>query len=241
MLVNPPGYTIGLPLPGARFVNVITAVNTGDTDLYTVPTGKQALIQQYVVYNTSAGNITWHPQFKVSGTYYRLNQDQTLSTATGSANTTSSTILSAGEIASINTTTNNGLNVHLCIIEVDAVSTPIKVGRKLGLSNGNNTIYTAVNRAYLLSLTNAGFQLNPNGGINVTFFSDGSTRNIFLNIVPSGGSPATGNRFTATTLVNANSRGTFGLCACLAPGDFINLNVDTGAASQWAAAYAIEL
>jgi hypothetical protein len=50
-------------------------------------------------------------------------------------------MLNAGEILSVNTATNNGLNIWHIIYEMDA-SSPIYGGRVLGLANGDNTLFT---------------------------------------------------------------------------------------------------
>lgn len=228
----------GISLPSGVFKRSVTsALAIGDTDLYTCPTGKRAFVMGPVFYNNSAGSITWFPEIKVAGSYYRLANNST----TGTGGTTFTVILGngfileAGEILAINCATTAGGVIHFPIIEFDA-SASLKTAKVLGgsLINGDNTIYTCPAGKSALPLgTLVG---HTNGGSNpatVFFVADGTNRNVKFNMVASGGSPTGANQVSATATVTANQRGSAGfLQSTLGAGDFVNMNLDVAAASQ---------
>lgn len=243
-LTIPAAYTpptdgvFGTIMRGAQYRRVSQAVNTGDTDLYTVPTGKIALVGIMTGYNNSGvGNIVAFSQVKVAGTYYRLSTSATIASAAQGA-ISPATWLVAGDILAINTTTNNGLNITASVVEFDAGG-PIAVGRVLGPSTGDNTLYTcpAGKNATLVSpLTTA-----MSSGAFVFVADAGGARTISINLVPSGGSPSSANKVTASVSVSASNRNAAtALPACLGAGDFLSLNVDTGNAAQYAAVVMVE-
>lgn len=239
--VNP---ALGPLLLGAKFITGLFGnISTGDTDLYTVPTGKRAIVTTMCGFNPSAGSITWYPKVKISGTYYRLNSGSAAGAGTFSAPTSVSFILEAGEILAINTITTNGLNVSTSIIEFDAAS-PLKTVKLAGLSTGDNTLYTCPSGKTALPL-------GPSllfGGINPTVFcpflyvvGDASGGDTFvLHLVPSGGSAGSTNKI-ATVTPSANARGTASFAGSLGAGDFIVVNASTGDAAQIAWMNLVEL
>jgi hypothetical protein len=232
MLVNPNFNPVfGQPTLGAQYIQAIgTNLSTGDTDLYTVPTGKRALIQGFTCYNTAAGSIVFYSEIKVSGTRYRIAANVTVSTNTASSQTVS-IVLEAGESLSINTATNNGLNVFPQIIEFDSAS-PLKSARIIGPTTGDNTLYTVPTgkSTLLVSASNA---VPPASGAIGTFVTDsGGSRTIIWYVIPSGQSVGTGYRTQATTITASNRGGANLPAATMAAGDFININVDTGNANQ---------
>src|SRR4051794_16203884 len=90
------GWPFGIPpLLGAKYVPLSGLnLSTGNTDLYTVPSGRKCLILAVPgrQYNTSAGSIVFFMQVKVSGTYYRLTSNTTSVTLTSSSNGAVSTV-----------------------------------------------------------------------------------------------------------------------------------------------------
>ncbi len=207
---------------------------TGDNDLYTVPTGKRAYN------NGSVGTITRFAQVKIAGTYYRLITSTTTN-VNAAASTYQGLVFEAGDIFSMNVTVNGGLNVSAEVVEFDATS-PLKSARLVGLSTGDNTLYTcpAGKTAYLASTIGAYFgNFTAN---RITLISDsGGNRVWFAHLVPSGQAVGATYRLTPSTTVNSNASGSLSFMAQFAPGDFLNINVDTGAATQLAWGNIIEI
>lgn len=214
-----------------KYVSGFASVNTGDTDLYTVPTGKKALICNQNSYNSSVGNITYFWQIKVSSTYYRISSSVTLATGNRTSSTTvpAAIVLSAGESISINTATNNGLNVWIRVIEFDATFAGVKTARILSLANGDNTLYT-VPAGKTAIILGTHMEMNP-GTINFCNAS-GASRDVIIYIVPSGETAGTTNQVFPTTAVGNGVFQQFTVNASMDAGDFIVINTNSGTAGQ---------
>lgn len=224
----------GVTLPGALAVRVAGSnLATGNTDLYTVPAGRKAVVTNYVAFNPSAGTIAHYPQLKVSGTYYRLKTVNSSTTGTGvGVALAAPLVLVAGDILAMNCATTAGLNCWFTVIEFDAAA-PLKTARLLGPATGDNTLYTvpAGKTAAAVSVF-GGFSELTQGGPLVVFAADGTNRTIYLNIVNAGGSPASTNKANAALVVTASTTSSRPMFATLGAGDFVNLNVDVGNAAQ---------
>lgn len=234
---------MGVSLPSGIFKRIFGSnLALGDNDIYTVPTGKRALIGQPVAYNASAGTIAWFTEIKVSGTYYRLGPTTSSTTLLGSATSNNAgIILEAGEIIAVNLATTAGLNVQFPVIEFDA-SASLKSVKVLGPATGDNTLYTcpAGKSAVVLSQVGA-IPLDAIVGTGLSgsiyFCCDaGGTRNVKIFSVASGGASATTNQLSGATGFGASTRGTLGFNGALGAGDFLVVNVDVGNAAQitWA-------
>lgn len=215
----------------------VQAVNVavGDNDLYTVPVGKRAYVGQVTLYNGGGvGTITRFLQVKVAGTYYRVSSSGT--TATGVAtNIALGLVLEPGDILSLNTSVANGMNGIAEVVEYDARS-PLISARLLGLSTGDNTLYTcpAGFTAYVQRAGNApGVGQSAAGNLIAVVADAGGTRAFFYHIVPSGQAVGTTFRMSVTVSPTASAAsGIAGPGFGLGAGDFININVDTGAATE---------
>lgn len=226
--------------PGSKALKVFGSnLPTGDNDLYTVPASKRAIIYGNVGYNPSAGTITWFPQVKISGTYYKIGASSNLSTGAGTgANFAVSSvvpyILEVGEIFSINTTTTAGLNIWFRAIEFSDTY-PLSSKKIVALANGDNTLYTCANAqgAILPVVVNsAGAQVAAQIYV---MNSSGATRTYIAYLVPVAGSAGSTNQLIPATAVNNGVLST--LLACnshLDNGDFIVLNTNSGTAGQFA-------
>jgi hypothetical protein len=232
------GPIIGDVLPNATFPKVQGSTSAiGDLDVYTVPTGRKAFLSAnfWADYNdNSGGTLVRFLEVKISGSYYRVTANASRTVNTGAVTGIfTPMILEAGDKLAVNTaiTTGNGfpLNYAASIVEFDAGS-KLKSARLTGPSSGDNTLYTCPSStAAMLVLS----QLVTSGQ-GVTFTADGTQRNIYANIVPNGSSPASTNRFTTTVVVSANTVNAGVVFGSLTAGDFVNINVDVGAATQFA-------
>lgn len=220
----------GATLPGLTPIRISgNNLPTGDNDLYTVPTGKKtAFVLNGRSYQASGGNIVYYPEFKVSGTYYRLSSDTTVTTGNAGVVTIPSIIvLNAGEIFAINTATNSGLNCIFQAYEMDAGAN-LYTARNLALSNGNNTLYTVPAGK---TANGAGFTANTNSNVTVVNTTGGAL-NYIIYVVNSGGSVASTNQISASTSVNNNTHNAFIVNTALDTGDFIVVNTSAGTAGQ---------
>jgi hypothetical protein len=211
-------------------------LGTGDTDLYTAPTGKRALLlpARAANFNPANGTVTAYLQVKVSGTYYRINANTAVVVTVGTSLTAGGigsgpVILEPGESIAINCATNTGLNLWLGLIEFDT-SAPYKTVKVLGPSTGDNTLYTcpAGKSTWGTSLT---------APIGLTFVSDaGGARTVTSYHVPSGQAIGTAYKTSAAVSVSASNAAGFLVGSSLGPSDFLAFNVDTGNAAQiaWA-------
>ena len=229
----PLAYPGVIRLTGVSYQEVIApALNTGDNDLYTVPSGKRALFQGISLYNSSAGNITFYPTVKVSGTYYRLATSVTANTGVGATSSGIGYIAEAGETLAVNTATNNGANVFCTVVVFDNTC-PVYSAKLLALANGNNTIYTvpASKKAALLDANMIAIATSATSGI---FYvnSSGGARSVQVSFVESGQSLGTGYLAGPATSVNDITRSNLGWRPTLAAGDFVNINTNAATATQ---------
>lgn len=189
----------------------------GNIDIYTVPSGRQALVMVSPrVYNTSGSSINVYAQVKISGVYYRLSS--TVSVASGALSSLTMTlpfILNAGEIFGINTSA-SGINCGFGIMEFDTNSKIVR-GQKLGFSS-NNTLYTcpAGKNAFEIRKT-------ITYGDFYALFSNGAASSTTITVynVPSGGSAGNSNEVTSSS-ISSNSVNTSMYVGCsLTAGDSI--------------------
>lgn len=224
----------GMPaaLQGLKYVPIVGSnLSIGDTDLYTVPTGRSALVvNQARLYNPSAGTITWFPELKVGGTYYRLLSGVTLTTGTGgTSGGASAIVLGAGETLAADAATTAGLNLRMQAWEFDASDTRLATSRNLALASGDNTIYTVPAGESAVLLSNSPTGMNA-GVVNVVNATGGSL-NYFVNVVPSGGTVGSTNQLYPATAAADKTSLQFQAVVTLAAGDFVSVNssgVDAG-------------
>lgn len=233
------GFPFGVS--GAKFIKIFGSnISTGNTDLYTVPTGRKCLVGNVAVsYQESGGNIVVYMQIKVGGSYYRISANTTVSTGTQSlVGNSACMVLNAGESFAVNTATNNGLNFWMEAVEFDASNTSIVTGRVLALASGDNTIYTvpAGKTAFRASL----YQ-NLNGN-NMVVNNSGGSLNYIWYLVPSGGSAGATNKIRPLTAIadkaNTPVASTY---PSMSAGDFLVVNTSGGGAGQVAWVTMIEI
>jgi hypothetical protein len=184
----------GFPLPNMSYVNANTVVSSsGQNNIYTVPTGRRAIISS--INCNSQGTVNAAPAFQNSGTYYNAGGTTSSLTAGTPLNIvlTIPLILDAGEILSIELSGAVSVNVWPQIVEFDANSI-VKSGKFLNLASGNNLLYTCpAGKSMCILDKNLNF-----GGISATAFNVGASGGgtSYYMLVPSGQSPAAGFRIT---------------------------------------------
>lgn len=234
----PTTLVFGLPLTGASFPAARKyAAAAGDVDVYTAPPAKRVLVMSGGGYNPTGGTINWYAELKSGGNYYRLATSVATTTHNSvSANMNISIVLEPGESISVNTDA-LGLNVVFSVVQFDSTS-PLRTAKLLGLSTGNNTLYTvpAAKTAWLLPITGQTW----NATSTFSWVSDaGGSRTVQMCAVASGGLTTCAansvNQINSVGAVAANVRtNSLSMPLTFNTGDFFVVNVDTGAATQLA-------
>lgn len=212
---------------------------TGNTDLYTCPTGKRAFVGASRVNNASGGTVSVYPAIKVSGSYYQIGTTSSVSTGTAVDLIVGfgiGIVLEAGESLAVNCATTAGANVNAMVYEFDSTAN-FKTAKILALSNGANTLYTcptgknaAFGNGHLTSAAGAGSSAvwqnlvicnGTAGSINYT-----------LNSVPSGGSAGSGNAMVPSTSIGAGTATGISAGTAMAAGDTLVVTTSAGTAGQ---------
>jgi hypothetical protein len=202
----------------------VVALANGNNDLYTVPTGKRALILFSACFNTTGGNLNVYHTIKVAGTTYRIGSTTLVNLGTlGSPQ--AGFCFDAGDIFGINTD-GAGIQASTTIYEFDATSSYLKGARILDTINGDSTLYTcpANKRAHLL--LNTGLW----GAGHLSYCGTSGTPNLTPYLVPSGGAKGASNQIGPTTTVSALVRNQFLVPCVLSPGDAIVVNSNAAGA-----------
>lgn len=208
-------------------------LSAGNHDLYTVPSGKMALVID-VTSTVPAGNptsVTGLSEAKISGTYHPFDFFALGQAAGhyGEQRSLAPFLLRAGEIFAVNTD-HSGLTAWPFIVEFDSVAN-ITDTRLLSLSSGNNTLFTMpggktvafVGMPSGLDLPGAGRVWYYNGTL--------ADRTIQANLVPASGSPSLNNAIFNGAVPSGQMVQAV-LYGGLAPGDTININTDSSASGQ---------
>lgn len=226
---------LSISLTGARIPAAYTCgLRAGDTDLYTVPANKKALVIDVSFTNpaTNAENVACDAQVKTGGKYYRFDY-VALTAIPGTYGSTSALapfLLAPGETFAV-WCSSAGLSVWPLIVEFDA-DVPIRDSRLLTLSKGDNAVFTVPENKTVAFM---GMPSTGSGGPlrgKVWYYNAGSeSRDVQVHAVPHGRTASPENaifvgRVAQRTMVQALLYG--GLKA----GDVISVSTDTDGAGQ---------
>jgi len=204
------------------------SMGAGDTDLYTVPVGRKAYVFDLMTSNGTAGAIDQYPEVKLAGVYYPIYQKVTDNAHTYGEHACGTVVLVAGEKASIHTS-GAGLSAWFKVTEFDD-SSPLARAELKSFAAGDNVLYT-VPAGKTVEFQPGRLDVLPQTAtFKYTNFS-GAPRTLTAYHVPFGSSPSTANQ-TATVTVN-DQLFTQNVIFSLSPGDFIDVNVDAGTATQY--------
>ena len=228
---------LGLPVTGLRVISSANSVNTaaGDTDLYTVPASKKALVVEcsYTVPTGNASSVICFAEFKSSGVYTKYDFVAN-GAAAGSLGVTALLVpmlFAAGESFSVNCN-NPGISLWPFILEFDDTAA-INVARLSSFNAGDNTLLTlSTNGIQLISNLESVAAGSVMKGSLYYFNNTGITRTIGWNLVPSGGSVGVSNQFKSGVSVSSPSVQLVTFYGGLKAGDFISINTDANTAGQ---------
>jgi hypothetical protein len=210
----------GLTMSAIRIENA----PSGDNDLFTVPAGSRAFVI-YNDFNTAGTTTTYITKVKISGVYYQQSSSGTRATLTGGATGFSGLALEAGQTFAINYS-QSGMNL-VGTAFVFPNTSPIKTALVTSLASGDNTVYTCPAGKKATVLLGASQILgSSNAAIIGVVNNSGGSLNYFYNIVASGGSPGTANKFVPTTAIGNGAGGNFGALNnwTLNAGDYVSVN-----------------
>lgn len=170
----------------------VTSTINGDNSVFTVPTGRKALIMNYSLYNPNGGSVTFFASINISGTVKRITSNGTLATLTRNGQT-SAFCFNAGEQFIINT------NLTTCSIQCGYITFPSSVpinSVRIDVNSTPTALLTATTTTYSLTSvlppTMTGIQwfiVNGTGGTLV--YTTSFTPNAGVNATISTNSVAT--------------------------------------------------
>lgn len=216
---------------GAAFVRA--ALNnigaTGQNDIYTVPSGKIALIGRARFYNNNGSNATVSTALKIAGTYYRQTGNATCS-ANAATSASPAIVAPSGSTFAVATSLTS-VNAWLDILELDAECGIIPIAAT-SFSSGDNVIYTCPPRksATLVDLNSFG-QVLIGGGLRYVNNSGGSATFKFYQ-VNSGDSTSTSNLIAGAQSATNDSVNNGTSVSTMSAGDQIVLNTSVATAGQ---------
>lgn len=223
----------GLGITGLKFpAGFIGNAGFGDIDIYTVPAGKRAFINEIDLFNAAGSTTTLYFEVKISGVYYRLSPTTTLATNTYiniiDLNQGTPIILEEGDTIAINTS-QAGINLWTHVMEFDNTS-GMKSPRLLSLASGDNILYTvsSMQSAFIMGSSTWNGDANAVFGFN----NSGSSTTINLNYVPNGETSGLGNKVINQVTVAAASPMQLQGATSLNAGDSIVVNA-SGARSPY--------
>ena len=225
--------------PNVTYPAVILAAGAaGNNDVYTVPSGRKAVVYGFIYGNNSgAGAISVTPQIKISGTYYKTGASVSAGTGVvgGTVVPGVPILLNAGEIFSINADI-AGIQVQgVEIYEFDDTS-PLARAQIASFSVGFNTLFTvpggATVQVGLAALTGSA------GGALAYVNQSGGARSTEMYRCPSGYTLTNTSAdypylFQQGSLVN-NTFTTRGVYGGMGAGDYISIKTDAVTAGQFA-------
>ncbi len=230
-------------LTNPLFVSV-NSLNLGATvtPLYTVPTGRKAIVAGYFFNNQNAGANIGYITVTRGVTTVRVSVQTSYATVQGGHNNFSNCpfIFQAGDVIGVSASATD-LNIHMTIMTFDATS-PYKSTLTTALAAGDNTLYTCPAGKRFRD-TSGNLALQPISGVHIFYANNsGGARTTKFYHVPSGGTVIERNRLTQSTTNPTNLSATVadlsqvGVVASfdLAAGDAIVLNLDANTATQLA-------
>lgn len=229
---------LGIPVTNLKVISNINLTNmaSGDTDVYTVPAGKKALVVDLTYTNPTGSGVTivCFVEYKSSGVYTIYDQISAAGAVAGTIGTLAllaPMLLVAGESFSINTN-NVGLSVWPTILEFDAAAA-IAVSRFTAFASGNNTAFTApANGTQFMGNVEGVGAGSPLKGTLWYFNTSGTSRTLTYNLVPLSGSPANANQILAGFSASNNAILVKNYYGGFKTGDFWNINTDSNASGQ---------
>ena len=213
----------------------------GHNDLYTVPSGRKAIVLEHFVTNPTGSSVGTTPEIKISGVYYKTGTTVNESSGGvghnyGYTSTRSAPIvLNAGETFSIEGSVGAGASFWCSIIEYDANGGPRRASIT-SWSAGNNTLLTVLTGQTIFIGTAGATQSNlptmSHTGIIYVNHSGGTRTLGGIYLVPSGGSVTENTRFAASNSIFNGGLFSKYFSGNLAPGDTIVLASDSAASGQ---------
>lgn len=230
-LIQSPIYSLGTLQYSATTPSASpVTVGTSPLTVYSGPSSGYTAIPNCTGYNGSVGTMTSvASQITVGSSTYTMGTP-TASLTSGSAVALSfgtSLTLAYGDTYKVSWSGGGSLTVTCKFIQV-ANTGGAKTVRLLGVSSGNNTLFTCCDSGYTRAVT-AVMTTGVSGAPTMTCYNaDASTRNFYTYITPSGGSLTQISPTVALTTATSGTVGTPNSSFYLRAGDVFGINADTG-------------
>lgn len=232
--------TGGISLTNVKYPRAtLNSSASGLNDVYTCPSGRRAWVGYSGLRNQNAAIRTMRPSWKISGTYYNMNSNNTQVSSSGYNfdSNDNGMILEAGETIAWDAQTSL-LNSYTQIIEFDATNA-LKTAKIIGVTSGDNTVYTCPSGKKAIITTGNGLPLGAT--INGSIWVSASTAiNGIIYIVPNGGSPGASNKYYGTAFASGTAKNV-NIQAVLSPGDAIVFNSDVTSSTSLVAVNIVEI
>lgn len=218
-----------VPITDVTYPVVRTTDSVDGTILYTVPSGKQAIVSGALVCSSAACNV--HIDYSVNGEVVSTDEitfagaDRLSSTGLNAP-----VILQTGDTATLRTSSANA-SPRMLIMQFNPV-TGLSSSALGSLSAGDNTLYTVPlnKKAYLCSINS--------GSLSTSFMTyanySGDARAVNMQIVPYGTSPGSSNMIAKNSTFPDGANMT-PFCAYGFPlnsGDYVLVNTSVSTATQ---------
>lgn len=201
-------------------------------DLYTVPSGKKAIVPIATLSNTTAStSINYQLRAKIGGTYYPLTASVALAGQTLTAVNAMTLVLEAGESLAI-TTDAGGITLFPQIVEFDAASL-WKSARLLSIASGDNVLYT-VPSGKAAYVQNATFGARTVTAVAYVANSSGTAITATLYGTASGVTTSSSTARTASSSVASAAVTAIGIPPLLGSGESVVLNSSAAVSGGWA-------
>jgi hypothetical protein len=237
-----PPYWLNLPGLAVRSIKVTTSA-TGDVDLYTCPANKKAFLYSVNLFNGSSSSANVYLEAKIGSVYYPIGTlASILNGVSGIRVPSTPFVIEAGEKFAFSTS-QEPFNAIGMVLEFDDTA-EIKTARLTSLTLGDNVLYTCPGGKSAITVNNS---FSPGGSTNscLSYYNaSGISRAFKAHVVASGGTAGTTNQIAFNNVSSgpgsANPQAAaaiFGLNA----GDFVNINTDSGDATQFAWITVVEI
>lgn len=248
--INNQAFSImGVPFIGVNFVTLYGSLTTSPSGtIYTVPTGKKAILYQYMYRNTSGVSQRLNTRYTIGGSSYDTAQLINLSNNASRGERPTKAdggniyiwnpgimVMNAGESFEIIGVTASSVQYFLTMMEF-ADNVPFKSVRNLNLNSSPVTLYTVPAGKKALF----GVQTVETGGFLWTTGAGGASRTRTVNLVNSGDVVATTNELSRWTgggntynIYNLGQSENQNYGFCLTAGDSVVLTQTVTSGTNW--------
>ncbi len=211
-------------------------LGTGDSDVYTVPSGKRLLVRSVSAGTTNQSSTSMFSEVKTNGVYFRISTSVTVTTNSGNLISVEM-VFEAGETVSFNSS-NTGANVVVSGLLYDN-TVPVYSPRLKTITGGTDVLYTSPANTIGVPYSMFETMSRQTSGQFAYMNTTGAPVLVSVYHVASGGSIGPGNIINSADR-NNNTRSVVNIYEFM-PGDFLAIVSASSSASQWAYLTVVEI